>query len=54
MPSLGRILDINVDVVEIDIPFLLGLEAMDRHRLQDLTDTNEVERVGIGRDLGWK
>lgn len=53
IPCPTGLLEIHVEIVEIDIPLLFGLDAMDQHRLQVLTVTNELKCVGIGDQLGW-
>jgi hypothetical protein len=40
-------MDIYVDVVEPNVPLLLGLDLLDRHRLQFLTLTNELEHIPV-------
>ena len=62
-PSLGRVhiaidlpdgvLSEYVDVVDADVPFLLGLHTMDAHRIQALTVENVLERVDEDFKRKW-
>ena len=45
IPTPSKILSISVDVVEPDIPFLLGLDSLDSHRLQPLTVVNLLQHI---------
>jgi hypothetical protein len=47
IPTPGGVLELSVDVVDIDVPFLLGLDVMDKYRLQVLTVTNELELLRV-------
>jgi hypothetical protein len=50
----GGVLELSVDVVDIDVPFPFGLDVMDKHRLQVLTMSNELESVPSSYSLGWR
>jgi transposase InsO family protein len=50
----GGVLEFNVDVVDEDIPLLIGVDVLDRFRLQILTVSNELECVGLGSRPGWR
>lgn len=59
VPTPGGCFRIQIDVVEADVPFLLGLDALDAHRLQALSVTSQLEHVPIPSDnsiqsLGWR
>lgn len=54
IPTPGGVLSFAVDVVNIDVPLLLGLDILDRHRLQVLTLTNEIEHIPVGSGLYWR
>jgi hypothetical protein len=47
----GSFLSVKVDVVAADIPFLIGLDALDDFGLNVLTVQNILESVGEGRNL---
>jgi hypothetical protein len=53
VPTPGSVLELSVDIVDMDVPFLSGLDVMDKHRLQVLTVSNEPECVPSGYSLGW-
>lgn len=36
IPTPGRVIEIQADVVKADVSFFLGLDTMDRHRVQAL------------------
>jgi hypothetical protein len=48
------VLEFVVDVVDMYVPFHVGLDVMDKYRLQVLTVSNELECVPSGYTLGWK
>jgi hypothetical protein len=53
IPTPGGILEIQADVVNQENPFLVGLDVLDRERLQVLTVENNLQCVGIpGGKLG--
>jgi hypothetical protein len=41
------VLELCVDEVEPDIPLLVGLDLMDKHRLQLLSVSNELEHIDV-------
>jgi hypothetical protein len=47
IPIPTGVLDLYVDVMEPDIPLLVGLDLMDKHRLQFLSVSNELEHISI-------
>lgn len=50
----GGVIDLAVDVVEADVPLLIGLDAMDSHLLQVLTISNELQHIPVSRHgAGW-
>jgi hypothetical protein len=53
VPTPGGVLELSVAVVDIEVPFLLGLDVMDKHRLQVQTVSNELECVPSAYSLGW-
>jgi hypothetical protein len=50
LPKPGEILRLDVDVVQPDIPMLLGIYILDGHELQFLNTKNSVEAF----KTGWK
>lgn len=54
IPTDLKLLVIDVEAVDIDVPFLLGLDAMDRHRLHVLSVSNKLEHVGVYPEDGWR
>ena len=52
IPTPSKPLTIVLDVVSSDIPFLLGLDAMLRHRLQPLVVANLLQIVPLGNGAG--
>lgn len=50
IPTPGGVMSLTVDVVGEDVPFLFGLDDMDRHRVQPLTVQNKLQRVDKDRD----
>jgi hypothetical protein len=54
VPTPGGVLELSVDVVDMDVPFLFELDVMEKHRLQVLTVSNELECVPSGYSLGWR
>lgn len=53
IPTPGGIVEVRTDVVNQDLPFLIGLDVLDSERLNVLTVTNELECVQSGRSMGW-
>ena len=45
---------VPVDVVDAEVPLLLGMDVLDRHRLQLLTVSNCLEQVGLNGDASWR
>jgi hypothetical protein len=50
LPTPESVLQLDVDVVQPDIPMLLGLDILDSHGLQFLSTENALEAV----EKGWK
>eukprot|EP00170_Pyropia_yezoensis_P002908 contig_12183_g2914 len=42
---------LTIDVIELSVPLLLGLEKMDQHRLYFINTTNELVCVNEGVSL---
>lgn len=54
IPTPGKPIELNVDIVHADVPLLIGLDVLDHHRLQPLTIENRLQHVPHTEDeLGW-
>jgi hypothetical protein len=47
IPTSDSVLNISVDVVDMDVPLLIGLDVLDRCRLQMLTIDNVLQHTPI-------
>lgn len=50
IPTPSGVMEVQADVVAADVPFLLGLDTLDRHRIQALTITNKLQHVASESD----
>ena len=53
IPCPSEKIEVYVDVVAPDVPFLIGLYLIDRHLLQFFAVSNELERTGIDGMTCW-
>jgi hypothetical protein len=54
IPCPNEVMEVYVDVVALDVPFLIGLDLMDKHRLQFLSVSNELERTAVDGSSCWR
>jgi hypothetical protein len=54
MPTPDGALAFSADVVDAEVPLLLGMDTLDKHRLQLLTVSNCLEQVGLDGNTSWR
>ena len=47
IPTPNGVMSVNADVVSADVPFLIGLDALDENRLQILTVASQLQHVPV-------
>jgi hypothetical protein len=54
IPTPGGVLEFNVDLVDESSPLLIGVDVLDRFRLQILTVSKELDHVGLNPQQSWR
>ena len=55
IPTPSGVMSIQADVISADVPFLIGMDAMDANRVQVLSIDNKLEHIPLDPNaLGWQ